>query len=576
MAEPFLNKFLATLTRMGRHPDKMIINQLTLLAGDVHRGTVAGVTAADLVGAIESRLLRAGVEEKLPILYLMDSIMFNHRGSSYSNLFSNNLASVFMDAYRSSNEVQQGKLKKLITMWEERRIPTITVKALGQLKKKLDPSLDLERFIEFQTKRFPPPRQAMQLPQHPAAVAPPVPVQNTHPTYTPAVQVQPPLHPPQGGQPVHQQQSAAPLQLHHAQTAPPYANATSQHPHPSGLVPQAAGPGVAAAAPGAPAVSNPLVATGGASTSGVGTNPGTGSHPTTPPVASSGTPPYASGPVSQQQFERMLVERASSLLSEMQAQMGVPEQERIEMDELSTRDPDLFQQVFTQARDEMRAEGIEAPPASQASLFGAQEINWNSDYLKDKSGVAPIVNALYHNSVPGAPFPDEGSGLAFPRADLLEKFQAERMELGSSLVALQPSDDSKLISRAWWNPVSEWVKGSPQVMFVAGSGFSDDAEEEDLEDPAEALRRQENSLAESFSRSLVEVDEDFTTCALTGQEFERVYDDDSGQWMFKGAVRPEKGGPIYLASAYHDDQLRKRKLSEGNENLESVKHQRVA
>lgn len=90
----FIDNFSNAIAKMGAFPDKLVINRLTMLAHDVLSNLVDGVTPKDLANLIQKKLLRAGPNCKVPIMYLIDSIFHNVNGP-YIELFVPNLVSLF-------------------------------------------------------------------------------------------------------------------------------------------------------------------------------------------------------------------------------------------------------------------------------------------------------------------------------------------------------------------------------------------------------------------------------------------------------------------------------------------------
>jgi hypothetical protein len=92
----FADMYAGKVRSLGGHPDKNTINDLTRIAQDVARtpGVHNGGTAELVVGIVEHNLLRSFPDHKLPLVYLMDSILFNVRGV-YMGLFNAHLAAIF-------------------------------------------------------------------------------------------------------------------------------------------------------------------------------------------------------------------------------------------------------------------------------------------------------------------------------------------------------------------------------------------------------------------------------------------------------------------------------------------------
>nr|XP_018670290.1 pre-mRNA cleavage complex 2 protein Pcf11 isoform X3 [Ciona intestinalis] len=102
------------------------INMLTILAEENK------AHAESVVKVIEAQLYKAS--EKLPILYLLDSIVKNV-GENYTPLFAKNIVNTFRQAFMTGNEKQKMSLYKLRTTWDEyfplKRLHALDVKIQG-------------------------------------------------------------------------------------------------------------------------------------------------------------------------------------------------------------------------------------------------------------------------------------------------------------------------------------------------------------------------------------------------------------------------------------------------------------
>jgi hypothetical protein len=141
-----LDEFEEKLSRMRDYPEKALIFDITRFA----ESNIA--YASQLANIIVARIIdpQTNITYKLPIFYLLDSIM-KHVGGSYPALFSRHLAEVFIRAYEEviyysffvivSNfdsaciftfqlpEKDQAKLDFLLITWEERKLLSIELLA---------------------------------------------------------------------------------------------------------------------------------------------------------------------------------------------------------------------------------------------------------------------------------------------------------------------------------------------------------------------------------------------------------------------------------------------------------------
>ncbi|KNE64920.1 hypothetical protein AMAG_10587 [Allomyces macrogynus ATCC 38327] len=103
------------------------IRHLTMLAGDA----LAAGTAPAIVAALVERALAAAPAHKLPVVYLMDSVMKNI-GNAYPHLLAPSLPQVFADAFIHADEPTRHRLIKVLYMWRHPQ-PIVPTQVLDQI-----------------------------------------------------------------------------------------------------------------------------------------------------------------------------------------------------------------------------------------------------------------------------------------------------------------------------------------------------------------------------------------------------------------------------------------------------------
>ncbi|XP_064482248.1 pre-mRNA cleavage complex 2 protein Pcf11-like isoform X2 [Ornithodoros turicata] len=111
---------------------KPLINMLTMLAEENIE------QAPRIVRTIEEHLQKVPIEMKLPVLYLIDSIMKNV-GGAYCALFTQNVVSNFCNVFEKGDEKTRLQLFKLRQTWTE-LFPNKKLYGLDQRVKSMDPA----------------------------------------------------------------------------------------------------------------------------------------------------------------------------------------------------------------------------------------------------------------------------------------------------------------------------------------------------------------------------------------------------------------------------------------------------
>ncbi|XP_077154772.1 pre-mRNA cleavage complex 2 protein Pcf11 [Ranitomeya variabilis] len=108
------------------------INMLTILAEENVQ------FARDIVTLIEAQIAKAPSTEKLPVMYLMDSIVKNV-GGNYQTAFAKNIVSTFVNVFEKVDENTRKSLYKLRSTWDE-IFPSKKLYALDVRVQQVDPA----------------------------------------------------------------------------------------------------------------------------------------------------------------------------------------------------------------------------------------------------------------------------------------------------------------------------------------------------------------------------------------------------------------------------------------------------
>ena len=111
-----LEDFEDTVNTLNKHPDKAIINALTLLSDDNQQylpqiyNLIKNKIASHLTPALH----------KLPLLYLVDSMLNNCTGPACRSTIEPSVTDMFRSMYTAVSDEHRGKMKKVLRLWTER------------------------------------------------------------------------------------------------------------------------------------------------------------------------------------------------------------------------------------------------------------------------------------------------------------------------------------------------------------------------------------------------------------------------------------------------------------------------
>ena len=148
--QQFLDDLARRLKDLGNRPDKHKIDALGSMASAVLGGNIAGVSEKDVGDFVKSRLVRAAPDCKVPILYLIDSIIYNLRRSSYPSIFQEHLPIIFRDTYQSVKEADKQRMNRLLYKWEKREKGGFNRDILAETRARLNPNFNERDFRESQ------------------------------------------------------------------------------------------------------------------------------------------------------------------------------------------------------------------------------------------------------------------------------------------------------------------------------------------------------------------------------------------------------------------------------------------
>lgn len=127
-------EYLQTLNELDSI-SKIQINALTMLAEENKEH------AFHIAACIENQLRSVPGSRKLPILYLIDSIVKNYPKSNYVRLFTQNIVSNFCNVFEASDERTRRSLHKLRMTWDTTHtFPIRKLTAIDERINELDPN----------------------------------------------------------------------------------------------------------------------------------------------------------------------------------------------------------------------------------------------------------------------------------------------------------------------------------------------------------------------------------------------------------------------------------------------------
>lgn len=575
----FADMYAGKVRSLGCHPDKNTINELTRIAADVARtpGAHSGGTAELVVGIVERNLLRSYPDHKLPLVYLMDSILFNVRGV-YQGLFSGHLAAIFQSVYNESPSMTKQKMMTTLKRWEERRgSGALDANVLRDIRVRCDPTYEpppmplpqegqasggfvgrvsdsrpivIERNQQHQ-QQAPPPRQPLSRNGNNRTASPPA-----HVMYTPQQ---------------HRAKASALLdellsqvspnvkmtldqlyddnhELYQQMLAAAHEELSRQPP------PQSRAPSRAPSRPHTPAsalaMPMPLSAPPVASTFVLN---GVPHRPTpTPPLRNSLPPVDLTSLGIPLQTSTMLVDALANNSPVPGNIMASLHATAAQYAASHSRSP-VFQQLVSML---VRLDARAPPPSHHQPPPPPPIVSKVVDYSpaglsNDLRALSIVADMLGQGSGSG-PVVDATTNLRFDTQELQSAFSSRQFDQRERMRALKQPRQGAPKSRMWFQSLESWTKGEEQSASQTVSFFGDKPATPAGQAESDDAALDSDANGEQYPG--VPVDESQKQCALTGDDFEAYWNEDEEEWMYLNAIRPDPNGPIYLTKAWQAKQ----------------------
>ncbi|GMI42170.1 hypothetical protein TrCOL_g12921 [Triparma columacea] len=117
MEDDDVTALTSQLSELGSHPDKAMINAITMLAEDYADDSVG---ANEFYAIIQARMVSDETSAlfKLPLVYLVDSMLNNAKGE-FITVVGETITTVFLSVYSKIDDQSKKKLARLLTIWKK-------------------------------------------------------------------------------------------------------------------------------------------------------------------------------------------------------------------------------------------------------------------------------------------------------------------------------------------------------------------------------------------------------------------------------------------------------------------------
>jgi hypothetical protein len=114
--EAGIQDFSNSLSQLSAHPDADIIGMLTGFADDLK------TSAPRVLSLLTNRILTVPDTHKVPLLYLLDSIVKSKARASYAQPFANVAANLFLQVFQSVGDKDRLRMRRVLKTWREMKL----------------------------------------------------------------------------------------------------------------------------------------------------------------------------------------------------------------------------------------------------------------------------------------------------------------------------------------------------------------------------------------------------------------------------------------------------------------------
>ena len=116
MSQEGLNDFQSSLSNLGAHPDADIIAMLTGFAEDLQLQNVK------VLSILMNRIRSVDPTRKVPLLYLLDSIIKSRAKPHYLQPFAETAANLFLEVFQTVGDKDKLRMRRVLKTWREMKL----------------------------------------------------------------------------------------------------------------------------------------------------------------------------------------------------------------------------------------------------------------------------------------------------------------------------------------------------------------------------------------------------------------------------------------------------------------------